>query len=191
MSGDDTQWPRFEIFQQTNPDSPFHNVGSVHAPDAELALQNARDVFVRRPQTATLWVVPASAILMATREELAAGTLASAPDSSGAGSPQIYLIFTKSSQRRAMTFVSYLREVEATNARQALDVTLREDGDDGIYVWWVVPADAVTRNHPEDAESLFSPAHHKPFRLPGAYRTRTLMDEVRQSRTEADDAASG
>src|SRR5690606_36949825 len=72
MSDRDTQWPRFEVFQQVRPDTPFHNVGSVHAPDAELALQNARDVFVRRPQTVTLWVVPADRILMKTREELAA-----------------------------------------------------------------------------------------------------------------------
>lgn len=189
MSGDDTQWPRYEIFQQSRPDSPFQNVGSVHAPDAEMALQNARDVFVRRPQTAALWVVPAASILMVTQEELAAGTLTSAPDVPEAGSPQSYVIFTKSSQRRAMTFVSYQGEVEATSARGALEAAVQPDGGEGTYVWWVVPADAITRSQSEDAESLFAPAHDKAFRLPSAYHTRTLMDEVRQGRTEPDDGA--
>ncbi len=36
------QWPRFEVFKQDKVDGPIRNVGSVHAPDAELALLNAR-----------------------------------------------------------------------------------------------------------------------------------------------------
>ena len=68
----DTQWPRYEVFKQDNPKKQHEAVGSVHAPDAELALQNARDVFVRRPSAVSLWVVPANSILMVTREEMEA-----------------------------------------------------------------------------------------------------------------------
>ena len=70
MASPDTQWPRYEVFQQSRPGGPYQSVGSVHAPDAEIALQNARDVFVRRPQTVSLWVVPAEQILARTQEEL-------------------------------------------------------------------------------------------------------------------------
>lgn len=66
----DTQWPRFEVFQHNRPDGPHWNIGSVHAPDAEMALMNARDVFVRRPTCYSLWVVPAEAIFAMTDQEL-------------------------------------------------------------------------------------------------------------------------
>jgi ring-1,2-phenylacetyl-CoA epoxidase subunit PaaB len=53
----------YEVFKQEREGAPFRNVGSVHAPDAEMALMNARDVFARRPACHSLWVVPDAAIL--------------------------------------------------------------------------------------------------------------------------------
>ena len=38
------------------------HAGTVHAPDAELALQNARDLFTRRSEGVSLWVVKSSEI---------------------------------------------------------------------------------------------------------------------------------
>jgi ring-1,2-phenylacetyl-CoA epoxidase subunit PaaB len=186
MTTEETQWPRFEVFQQTSPGSPFENAGSVHAPDAEVALQNARDVFVRRPQTIALWVVPASAILAVTREELDAMTPPEIAESAAA--EQTYHVFTKTSQRRAMTFVSHCGDVMAATAWAALEKALASDLAPGAYVWWIVPASAVTSSRPEDQPSFFDPAHDKVYRLPGAYRTRTLMDEIRQTQSEPDNA---
>jgi ring-1,2-phenylacetyl-CoA epoxidase subunit PaaB len=188
-TAEDTQWPRFEVFQQASPGSPFENVGSVHAPDAEIALQNARDVFVRRPQTVSLWVVPAADILMITREELASTAGSWEHGTADDGPVQTFYVFTKTSQRRSMTYVTYHGEVEATTAPDALAKALQREGIGGVHVWWIVPAAAVTSSRPEDAGSLFAPAHDKAFRLPGSYRTRTLMDEVRQAKTEPDSAA--
>jgi len=37
----DTQWHRFEVFVQEKAGEPHQNVGAVHAPDEEIALQNA------------------------------------------------------------------------------------------------------------------------------------------------------
>jgi ring-1,2-phenylacetyl-CoA epoxidase subunit PaaB len=51
----DSQWPLWEVFTQPNKGEPFEHAGSVHAPDGELALQNARAV--------NLWVVPSAAIV--------------------------------------------------------------------------------------------------------------------------------
>lgn len=185
MSDGDTQWSRFEVFQQVRADTPFHNVGSVHAPDAELALQNARDVFVRRPQTVTLWVVPAGRILMKTGEELAAEPGWREAIAAQDGADQRYLVFWKTSQRRSMNFVVQCGEVEAPSPWHALGKAVEQVGDEQVFVWWIVPVSAVTSSKPDEVEALFAPAHDKGFRLPGAYHTRTLMDEIRTA--EGDD----
>lgn len=54
----DTQWPLWEVFVQPKDGSPHEHAGSVHAVDAEMALQNARDVYARRGDVASIWVVP-------------------------------------------------------------------------------------------------------------------------------------
>ena len=38
------------------------HVGSVHAPDAEMALRHARDTYTRRMEGVSLWVVPSASI---------------------------------------------------------------------------------------------------------------------------------
>jgi ring-1,2-phenylacetyl-CoA epoxidase subunit PaaB len=39
------------------------HVGSVHAADAEMAIENARDIFTRRGEAASIWVVPSASIV--------------------------------------------------------------------------------------------------------------------------------
>lgn len=57
----DTQWPLWEVFVQDEQGAAHAHAGSVHAVDAEHALQNARDVYGRRGAL-SMWVVPAAAI---------------------------------------------------------------------------------------------------------------------------------
>ena len=38
------------------------HVGSLHAPDAEMAIKNARDVYTRRNEGVSIWVVEAEKI---------------------------------------------------------------------------------------------------------------------------------
>ena len=45
MSGD---WPLWEVFVRAKGGLAHRHVGSVHAPDAELALRHARDTYTRR-----------------------------------------------------------------------------------------------------------------------------------------------
>lgn len=59
----DTQWPLWEVFTQGRKGKPFEHAGSLHAPDAEKALENARDVYTRRKEAVSLWVVPSDAIV--------------------------------------------------------------------------------------------------------------------------------
>jgi ring-1,2-phenylacetyl-CoA epoxidase subunit PaaB len=174
----DTQWPRFEVFEQERPGQPHRNAGSVHAPDAEMALQNARDVFVRRPETHSLWVVPADCLLARTREELAASGHIPPPDHTDQ-TPQTFLIFQKQNQRQAETFVVHAGEVEAGTPEAALAAALAQFGADSAFVWWVVPKAAITCSEPAEAGPFFAPARDKPFRLPRHYHTLTQMREVK------------
>lgn len=56
------EWPLFEVFIRSKQGLDHKHVGSLHAPDAKMALQNARDVYTRRNEGVSIWVVPSSAI---------------------------------------------------------------------------------------------------------------------------------
>lgn len=53
----------WEVFVRARAGLHHQHVGSVHAVDAEMALTNARDVFTRRGEAASLWVVPSASIV--------------------------------------------------------------------------------------------------------------------------------
>ena len=48
----------WEVFVQSETGAPHEHVGSVHATDGEMALQNARDAYARRGNVVSIWVVP-------------------------------------------------------------------------------------------------------------------------------------
>jgi ring-1,2-phenylacetyl-CoA epoxidase subunit PaaB len=56
------QWPLWEVFVRADRGLSHVHVGSLHAPDAELALRNARDLYTRRSEGVSIWVAPADAI---------------------------------------------------------------------------------------------------------------------------------
>jgi ring-1,2-phenylacetyl-CoA epoxidase subunit PaaB len=56
------EWPLWEVFVRPKRGLAHAHVGSLHAPDAVLALQNARDVYTRRNEGVSIWVVSSSAI---------------------------------------------------------------------------------------------------------------------------------
>ena len=55
-------WPLWEVFVRSRAGLAHQHVGSLHAVDAEMALENARDVYTRRGEGLSIWVVPSSAI---------------------------------------------------------------------------------------------------------------------------------
>ena len=55
-------WPLWEVFVRARRGVSHVHAGTVHAPDSELALQHARDLFTRRSEGVSVWVVPSSAI---------------------------------------------------------------------------------------------------------------------------------
>jgi len=56
------QWPLWEIFIRSQHGLSHKHVGSLHATDAEMAVCNARDVYTRRNEGVSIWVVRANDI---------------------------------------------------------------------------------------------------------------------------------
>jgi ring-1,2-phenylacetyl-CoA epoxidase subunit PaaB len=64
-----TDWPLWEVFVRSRRGLNHQHVGSLHAPDATMALRNARDIYTRRSEGVSLWVVPATAIVASSPDE--------------------------------------------------------------------------------------------------------------------------
>jgi ring-1,2-phenylacetyl-CoA epoxidase subunit PaaB len=196
----DTQWPRFIVFHQEKPVVPHVYAGSVHAPDAEMALLNARDVFVRRPACVSLWVVPAALIFSKTAEELALNpdwfdkisNSVSGKTPEGISPPlyemergtggedQTYCLFEKRTQKGVNAYVG---DIEASSPELAMKKALETIADHAALVWWVFPEDSITRSTPEDIEILFAPAATKDYRDQAHFPTEAIMQKIK-SRTQ-------
>jgi len=64
--------PIWEVFVRAKNGLAHRHVGSVHAADARGAVEAARDVYTRRSEGVSLWVVPSSAITASDPGESAA-----------------------------------------------------------------------------------------------------------------------
>jgi ring-1,2-phenylacetyl-CoA epoxidase subunit PaaB len=57
MSKEPQDWPLWEIFIQSKRGLDHKHVGSLHAADAQMAIENARDVYTRRNEGNSIWAV--------------------------------------------------------------------------------------------------------------------------------------
>lgn len=62
-------WPLWEVFIRAKAGLAHKHAGSLHAADAQMALENARDVYTRRNEGVSLWVVPSTAITASDPED--------------------------------------------------------------------------------------------------------------------------
>ncbi len=51
------EWPLWEIFIRSKQGLDHKHVGSLHAADAAMAIENARDVYTRRMEGVSIWAV--------------------------------------------------------------------------------------------------------------------------------------
>lgn len=58
----ETDWPLFEVFIRSRAGLSHRHAGSVHAADEQMALDHARDVYTRRSEGVSIWVVRSNAI---------------------------------------------------------------------------------------------------------------------------------
>jgi ring-1,2-phenylacetyl-CoA epoxidase subunit PaaB len=68
-SGVDASWPPYEVFIRGKRGLNHVHVGSIHAADDEMALRHARDVFTRRNEGVSIWVVKSEHVTASSPSE--------------------------------------------------------------------------------------------------------------------------
>ena len=68
----ETAWPLWEIFIRSKQGLDHKHAGSLHAADAAMAIENARDVYTRRQEGVSLWVVESKHIHASNPDDAAA-----------------------------------------------------------------------------------------------------------------------
>src|SRR5262245_49155285 len=64
-----TDWPLWEIFIRSKQGLDQKHVGSLHAADAQMAIENARDVYTRRMEGVSIWAVESKYIHASSPDE--------------------------------------------------------------------------------------------------------------------------
>lgn len=172
----DTQWPRYMVFEQQGENKPHQHAGTVHAPDAEMALLNARDVFVRRPSTVSQWVVRADAIYSKTQEEIDSSGWLEEISESEYDAPMVeFAVFCK---LKLADPVIYTGKVTASSEVMALKSALDEFTNDDVLMWWIIPAGRIHKSDPLDNDSAFEPAGQKYFRHQTQFSNAMLLRKM-------------
>src|SRR3954467_4329361 len=68
---DGISWPLWEVFIRSKQGLDHKHAGSLHAADAAMAIENARDVYTRRMEGVSIWVVESKHIHASNPEEAA------------------------------------------------------------------------------------------------------------------------
>lgn len=63
------EWPLWEVFIRSKQGLDHKHVGSLHAADAAMAIENARDVYTRRMEGVSIWVVESKYIHASNPDE--------------------------------------------------------------------------------------------------------------------------
>lgn len=63
MTANSREWPLYEIFIRARSGLDHKHVGSIHAVDERMAIEHARDVYTRRQEGVSIWVVKSTNII--------------------------------------------------------------------------------------------------------------------------------
>lgn len=63
------EWPLWEVFIRSKQGLSHKHVGSLRAADHEMAIENARDVYTRRSEGISIWVVESNQIFASDPSE--------------------------------------------------------------------------------------------------------------------------
>ncbi|MBS7562616.1 MULTISPECIES: 1,2-phenylacetyl-CoA epoxidase subunit PaaB [Pseudomonas] len=64
-----SEWTLYEVFVRSKHGLNHKHVGSVHAADDAMAMNNARDLYTRRSEGVSLWVVPSAQIVASSPDD--------------------------------------------------------------------------------------------------------------------------
>jgi ring-1,2-phenylacetyl-CoA epoxidase subunit PaaB len=174
------QWPVYLVFERPALGRPMRAGGSVHAVDAETALQNAWAVYGRRPTAVGLWVVPRHLVLMKTREEL---ERFAPPLAAPINREQDYCAFRRSGSKLVYEEAAPVR---AASLEQAMARAYEQFGD--CPACWVFPSSAITSSESTADECSFSPQRQKWFRDHKSFPVNAMLRDVEAHAGEASDA---
>jgi ring-1,2-phenylacetyl-CoA epoxidase subunit PaaB len=68
-SSSNNDWPLWEVFIRSKQGLDHKHAGSLHAADAQMAIENARDVYTRRMEGVSIWVVESKYIHASSPQE--------------------------------------------------------------------------------------------------------------------------
>ena len=69
MKTEPDQWPLWEVFVRSKQGLTHQHIGSRYAADAPMALGNARDLYTRRQEGVSIWVVPSAEITASSPQD--------------------------------------------------------------------------------------------------------------------------
>ncbi len=155
---EDHLWSRWEVFVRPRGGVTHVYSESVHAPDAETALLNARDTYLRRVEGVSLWVIPEGAISRWDEHQ----ELPRSAAGQDASPRPLWEAFIR--HRRGAQFL-HAGSIVAVDARDAIararDAFLTKT--DGVAIW-VAPSASIVAADPAEAEMLFEPFADKGYR---------------------------
>ncbi len=65
------EWPLWEVFIRSKQGLSHKHVGSLRAADAQMAIDNARDVYTRRSEGISIWVIESNLVTASDPDESA------------------------------------------------------------------------------------------------------------------------
>jgi ring-1,2-phenylacetyl-CoA epoxidase subunit PaaB len=65
------EWPLWEVFIRSKQGLSHKHVGSLRASDAQMAIDNARDVYTRRSEGISIWVIESKLVTASDPDESA------------------------------------------------------------------------------------------------------------------------
>lgn len=166
MSESTNAWPRFEVFVLGRNALQYKHSSSLHAADARHALLLARDIYFRRQEGVSLWVVPSDS-LDENGEPPSAGE--SATES------QQYEVFL---QLKPGLDHLHVASLLAASASQALQRAERAFGEFPPGAVWALPSAALSCSEPDEREMLFEPMAGKTYRLPTFFQLPEAVNHM-------------
>lgn len=164
-----TQWPRWQVFEQEAEGKPHSLAGSVHAPDAEMALLAARDVFSRRPRVISLWCVREDQVQIRSAAEIAALS------TDTTGEVEQYHVFIKTDHKGVH---QHAGDIEGPSADAVIRRAAEQFSDKPGLDFMVCPARAMLRSTAEDIEGMLLTEQGKSFRYQGEYMGTEVLRKI-------------
>jgi phenylacetate-CoA oxygenase PaaH subunit len=174
------QWPVYQVFERPAPDKPLRAGGSVHAVDAETALENAWAVYGRRPNGVNFYVVPRSEIQTRTREDFS--RVAPSPPAPTCGG-QTFCVFQRKGEKLVYEEGP---SVIAANADEAMAMAVSDASD--CFAVWVFPVVVMTSSAGVSADCPHRSQPHKWFRDHKFFPVFAMLREIRAEETRTNNA---